>query len=182
MSKKHLEIHLSFHVQVLIPSTIIIMSSYFYFQQISYKVGGTISCIGSTYIIQDVLRHPDKRSKSIYHRIMVGLSLMDILSSFFTFFLGSWPMPRGAPYLWAAGTMALCDAAGFIGWFGVLGSPLYNCSLASFYSLQLKYSWTDHRIRSVEKWFHIVPCSIAFLFSIIAISTKTLGPAGGYCG
>ncbi len=152
------------------------------FEQIGFKVGGTISCIGSAYIIQDVLRHPDKRSISIYHRVMVGLSIMDIFFSFFTFFLGSWPLPKGSSYLWAAGNMAFCDIAAIIGLVGCLGVPLYNCSLASFYSLQLKYSWTDHRLRSIEKLFHIVPCSIAVLFSIIAYSTKTLGPSIGFCG
>ncbi len=110
---------------------------------------------------------------------------MDILFSFFTFFLGSWPMPKGSSYLWAVGgndTMAFCDAAAFLGWIGFLGSPLYNCSLAAFYSLQLKYNWTDSRMRNVEKWFHIVPWSTAIVFCIVAMSTKTFGPTRGFCG
>ena len=130
--------------------------------QIVAKVGGVISCIGSGYIIQDVLRHPDRRSKSVYHRIMVGLSVMDIFSSIFMFFLGSWPMPKGS-YLWAVGNMASCDAAAFISQFGYIGSPLYNCSLATYYSLQLKYNWQDHRMKRIQKWFHTVPRSIPML-------------------
>jgi len=150
-------------------------------KQIIFKVGGSISCIGSGYIIQDVLCHPDKRSKSVYHRIMVGLSAMDILLSFFMFVLGSWPMPKGS-YLWAAGNMATCDAAAVIGYFGYLGSPLYNCSLATYYSLQLKYNWQDYRIKKIEKWFHIVPCSIALLLCTIGLCTKSFGPSSGTCG
>jgi len=146
-----------------------------------YKVTGSISCIGSGYIIQDVLRHPDKRSKSVYHRIMVGLSIMDILFSFFLFVLGSWPMPKGSR-LWAVGNMATCDAVAFLGVFGFIGSPLYNCSLATYYSLQLKYNWQDHRIKRIEKWFHIVPCSVALLICTVALSTGSLGPWNGYCG
>ena len=130
--------------------------------QIVFKVGGFISCIGSGYIIQDVIRHPNKRSKSVYHRIMVGLSAMDIFYSFFAFVLGSWPMPKGS-WLWAMGNMATCDAAAVIGSFGFIGSPLYNCSLATYYSLQLKYNWQDHRIKKIEKWFHIVPVSYTHL-------------------
>ncbi len=152
-------------------------------RQIILRVNGTISCIGSVYIIQDVLRHPDKRSKSIYHRIMIGLSTMDILLSFFAHILSSWPMPRGT-YLWAIGTLATCDAAAFISTIGFTGSPLYNCSLASFYALQLKYNWTDGRMKRAEKWFHIVPWSISVLLSILLLCTKSLGPTPniGMCG
>ncbi len=146
------------------------------------KVGGTISCVGSGYIIQDVLRHPARRSKSIYHRIMVGLSTMDILFSFFKCFLGSWPLPQESNYLWAVGTMASCEAVAFIGLVGFLGSHLYTCSLASYYSLQLKYNWTDHRIKKAEKWFHIVPWSLSILVCTAALCAKTLGPAPpGFC-
>ena len=150
-------------------------------QQIIFKVGGSISCIGSGYIIQDVLCNPDKRSKSVYHRIMVGLSAMDIFFSFFAFVLGSWPMPKGS-WLWAAGNMASCDAAGFITSLGYIGSPLYNCSLATYFSLKLKYNWQDHRIKRIQKWFHIMPCSIALLVSTTALCTRTLGLASDSCG
>ena len=152
--------------------------------QITYKVAGSISCIGSSYIVQDVLRHEDKRSESIYHRIMVGLSIMDLFYSFFVHILSSWPMPKGS-YLWAIGNMASCDAVAFLGRIGLSGSPLYNCSLASFYSLQLKYNWPDSRMKRAEKWFHIVPWSISILLSTTGILfTKTLGPNtnGGFCG
>jgi len=150
--------------------------------QIIYKVGGTISCLGSGYIIQDVLRNPDKRSKSIYHRIMLGLSTMDIFFTFFAFVLGSWPMPKGS-FPWAVGSIASCDVVAFIVAVGQLGSPLYNCSLASFYSLQLKCNWTDRKMKKAEKWFHIVPCAFAFLFCVVALCTKSLGPTpSGLCG
>ncbi len=151
------------------------------FRQILLKLGGSISCIGSGYIIQDVLSDPHKRSKSIYHRIMVGLSTMDVLYSFFTCFLGSWPIPRGS-YLWAAGNLAFCDAVAFIGVIGYIGSPLYNCSLDSYYSLQLKYNWPDSRIKKIEKWFHIFPWSVSILFCIIMLCTKSLGASdAGFC-
>lgn len=150
-------------------------------QQIISKIGGSISCIGSIYIIQDVLRSPDRRSKSIYHRLMIGLSTMDILLSFFQYVLSSWPMPRES-YLWAVGNMASCTTVAFIDRVGHFGSPLYNCSLASFYSLRLKYNWPDHRMKKAEKWFHVVPCSISVLISIIQLCIKSLGPSfAGVC-
>jgi len=152
--------------------------------QIIMKVGGSISCFGSGYIIQDVLRNQDKRSTSIYHRIMVGLSTMDILLSFFAFFLGTWPLPNDySSFPWAIGNMQSCVAAAFIGAVGYICSPMYNCSLALFYLLQLKYNWSDRKMKKAEKWFHIVPCSFALLYSISALCTDTFGPSpSGFCG
>lgn len=160
------------------------MSSLLYAQQIIYKIGGTLSCLGSGYIIQDVFRNTPRGEKNVYQRIMVGLSIMDIFSSFFGFVLGSWPMPKDTDYIWAIGNWASCDVAAFIGITGYFGSPLYNCSLASFYSLRLKYLWPNSRIRKVEKWFHIVPWLLPIICSIITLCTKTMGPSvvAGFCG
>ena len=90
-------------------------------------------------------------------------------------------MPKGS-WIWAVGNMASCDAVGFIGGVGYLGSPLYNCSLASFFLLKLKYNWDNDRMKQVEKWFHIVPWSLSILYCIVALSTKTVGPGVGVCG
>ena len=156
------------------------MSGLSYYVQIINKVGGLLSCIGSGYIVQDVLRSPFRRTQSIYHRTMLGLSTTDIMSSFFTFILGSWPMPTGA-YRWAAGNMVTCDIAAFIGLTGTMGSMIYNCSLATYYVLQLKYNLSDRRMRAIEKWLHIVPLSVALMFSITILSAKMLGPGIGHC-
>ena len=85
-------------------------------------------------------------------------------------------------WLCAVGNMTSCEATAFIGGFGYIGSPLYNCSLATYYSLQLKYNWQDRRMERIQKWFHIVPCSIALLYCTTALCTKTFGPSDGFCG
>jgi hypothetical protein len=157
------------------------MSSwYFYYTQIIGKVGGIASCVGSGYILQDVLRNPDKRTKSIYHRIMLGLSITDIISSIFIFILGSWPMPTGS-WLWAAGNIVICDVTAFLGLLGAIGSMMYNCSLATFYLLQLKFNWPDRKMKAIEKLLHIVPCILSFAFCIVIFSTKMFGPHVGHC-
>jgi len=108
---------------------------------------------------------------------------MDILLSLFAFVLGTWALPKESPILWAVGNMASCEAAAFIAGVGYIGSPLYNCSLVSYYLLLLKYNWPDHKMKKVEKWFHIVPCSLALVYSITALCTNTFGPSpSGFCG
>ena len=148
--------------------------------QITGKIGGALSCAGSGYIFQDVLRDPNKRLKSTYHRIMLGLSIMDIISSFFLWFIGSWAMPKGS-WSWSAGNITTCDIAGFLGNTGWAASPFYNCTLATFYLLQLKYNLSDRRMKAAEKWLHIVPWSITLAIGIAMLSTKMYGPSGGIC-
>ena len=76
------------------------------------KITATLSILGSSYDIQDVLRNPKKRNESTYHRLMVGLSFSDIIYSFFGWFLGTWVMPKGS-HLFAIGSEGSCIASGF---------------------------------------------------------------------
>ena len=156
------------------------MSSIVYYIQIVQKIGAVLSCMGSSYILQDVLRDPNKRTKSIYHRLMVGVSTMDMISSFFIYFIGSWAMPKGT-WIWAVGNIITCDIAAFLGGIGYIGSPLYNCSLATYYLLQLKYGWSERRMKAIEKWLHIVPWTVAVVGSVCILSTKMFGPFAGIC-
>merc|ERR1712232_460694 len=127
--------------------------------EIITKVTSSLSIMGSIYIIQDVLRDPKKWKESIYHHIMLGLSTCDIISSIAFHFLHTWPQPKGyAPG--AYGTMATCDAVGFIGNTALIGAALYNCSLGTYFLVKVKYSWTRSRAEARKKWFHIVPWAV----------------------
>ncbi len=144
------------------------------------KITGFLSMAGSVFVIQDVLRNPQKRTKSTYHRIMLGLSVMDIIFSFSLYFLTSWPMPSGF-YMYAAGTVATCDAAGFFGQIGTVGVPLYNCALTTYFSVQLKYNWVDRRIKAFEKWFHFVPIFVSVALAIVGLAARAYGPISSMC-
>ena len=143
------------------------------------KVTGTTSFLGSIYVIQDVLRNPKKRQESSYHRVMVGLSTSDLINSF-TWMLSSWPMPRGSR-LFAAGTVGTCDATGFFLQISSLCTPIYNCSLATFYLLQLKYSWSHSKMRRLDKWMHILPWVWAIIPGLAGLFTKSFGPYRNVC-
>lgn len=147
---------------------------------IPIRVASALSIIGSTYIIQDVLRDLGKWKESVYHRIMLGLSTVDVLSSLFLLFLQGWPLPKElGPF--AFGTMYTCDATGFIGNIGMIGTPLYNCTLATYFLVQLKYHWSKPRIEAAEKWFHIVPWTVAIVTSVAGLAANTFGPFFGTC-
>jgi hypothetical protein len=140
---------------------------------------GTISLIGSSYVIQEVLRNEQKR-KHTFHRLMVGLSFSDILSSFFVHILSTSPLPKGYQ-VFAVGSIATCDAQGFILYSCIFVTTLYNCSLATFYLVQLKYNWTNRRIKALEKWLHVVPWSVGLVMAIFALIFKMYSPFGLNC-
>ena len=144
------------------------------------KITATLSILGSSYVIQDVLRSPEKRNESTYHRLMVGLSCSDIVFSFFGWFLGTWVLPKGSN-LFAIGSEGSCIASGFFYSIANLSTPLYNCSLATFYFLQLKLNLAKRKIRKIEKWLHILPVSVGVIGAISAAALSSLGPHSNMC-
>mmetsp|Transcript_6877 Transcript_6877/g.9146 ORF Transcript_6877/g.9146 Transcript_6877/m.9146 type:complete len:113 (-) Transcript_6877:879-1217(-) len=83
------------------------------------KTGGFLSTLGSSLIVSDVAKKVrNGKETDPYQRIMVGLSTLDVLVSFFVLFLGTWMVPKETEWLWAAGNTSTCSAQGF---FGVLG-------------------------------------------------------------
>jgi hypothetical protein len=94
------------------------------------KVTGGISVLSSGFIIWPVV-HSKNRRRTLYHRLLVGMSACDILSSF-CFVLGTWPMPKNSGTFQASGTTATCEAAGFVDQLGAFATPTYNVSLAIF--------------------------------------------------
>ena len=144
------------------------------------KLSGTLSFLGSSFIIQDVLRNPNQRARGPYHRIMVGLSTLDLFVTISQSILTSWPMPSGY-YIMAVGNVYTCDAAGFVASIGHYGIPLYNCALATYFLLELKYSWGESRIKAAEKWFHIVPWMTGVVMAIVGLVTQSFGPVAQVC-
>ena len=146
---------------------------------INWKVSSGLSILGSGYVIQDVLRDPKKRKESTYHRIMIGLSCSDIIFSFFFGFLGSWAMPKGTQ-LFAVGTKFTCQISGFFVSI-CSATPLFNCSLATFYLLKLKFSWNNRKVRAIEKWLLILPCVVGIIVAIMSTTISDFGPWGHTC-
>ena len=146
------------------------------------KTCGLLSISGSAYIIQDVLRSPKRRKDSFYHPLMLGLSVMDLILSFFLHFLTTWPIPRtGWVENYAFGTVATCDFAGFFSTIGTYGGPLYNCSLSTYFLLELKYTWTKSKIQRVHKWMHVLPWACGIILAFAALAANTLGPTQNAC-
>lgn len=125
---------------------------------IAPKITGSLSIMGSSYIIYDCLRalKSGNNRHNTYRRLMMGISTVDIIMST-CFFLSTWPMPRGTPFTFGArGTPQTCTAQGFFAQIGV-SSVMYNASLSTYYLLVIRYGWSESRIVKIEPWLHAIP-------------------------
>jgi hypothetical protein len=121
------------------------------------KLAATLSIAGSGYIVFDCFRRRRKtKDQNTYHRLMIGLSLCDLLMST-GLFTSTWPMPKETPHVWGAvGTVESCEAIGFLEQAGVIAT-MYNGSLSTYYLLRIRYGWTSSQISRVEPWMHAIP-------------------------
>lgn len=73
-------------------------TSTFLEQVIAAKISGLLSMIGSAFIIRDVVtrwrRKKSDQSLASIPRIILSMSIADLLNSFFVHFLGPWMVPK----------------------------------------------------------------------------------------
>ena len=134
------------------------------------KITGSLSIMGSSYIIFDCVRglRSGKRDRNTYRRLMVGISVVDITMSI-CFFLSTWPMPRGTPFTYGArGNTQTCTAQGFFAQIGV-SSVMYTVSLSTYYLLVIRYGWPESRIVKVEPFLHAIPLVFGFATMIAGL-------------
>lgn len=92
-------------------------------------VGGTLSVLGSLRIVLIWNDRREKLRKTYYHRLILGLSTMDLLSSLGIVALSGWAVPRDTPFLSigvARGTVPTCSLLAF---FVNLSHHLHRLSL-----------------------------------------------------
>jgi hypothetical protein len=117
------------------------------------KFTASLSIIGSTYIIVDVLckwfnnkkrrRHEQIMTRGnnsqstrttnmlTYHRLLIGLSISDLIMSI-GLFTSTWPMPLDTPHVYGAiNNTQTCALIGFMETIGV-AAVMYNTSLSYY--------------------------------------------------
>jgi hypothetical protein len=143
---------------------------------------GSLSVLGSATIIFMVLRSREKLS-STYHRILFGMSSMDIMYSF-GLLLSTVPFPRDTPSLWdnLYGTTTTCTIQGVMVFSGNIGSNMYNCSLATFYMLTIVYGVRDEVMKTrIEPCFHALPLIYVIGANIFLLIKKSFNPVLAAC-
>jgi hypothetical protein len=140
---------------------------------IIYRITGSVSTIASMCLVVHILRSHHGLSTT-YHRLVFGLSICDILSSF-GFVLSSTMVPKEMNYLvpGAQGNTTTCSAQGFLFSIGSTAANLYNCSICFYYLSIIRYNKKDDYIRNkLEPWFHGISIVIPLVSGLIFISMK----------
>jgi hypothetical protein len=135
-------------------------------------VTASVSLIASTTIIWIIFRSRTRLSTT-FHRLLFGLCIADIISSFAQSLSTSMVPNEINYYIWnARGNVHSCDAQGFL---IVLGDAwLYNCSLCFYYLSVVKYNKTDEYIRTkLEPLFHGLPIAAACIAAITGLATQS---------
>jgi hypothetical protein len=108
---------------------------------------------------------------------MLGMSISDMITSFFGFFLSTWPMPKDTWLAYGAvGSAATCSMQGFFFQLGIAATPLYNCALAYFYLMKIIYGWNDRKLLVIEPFLHAIPVLFALTTAIAGLVLKLYNP------
>jgi hypothetical protein len=138
------------------------------------RTSGSVSTIASTCLAVHILRSNHGLSTT-YHRLVFGLSVGDIMSSFGYYVLGSTMAPKEMNYFlpYAQGNMTTCTAQGFLINAGANVVALYNCSICLYYLAIIRYNKKDEYIRNkLEPWFHGIAIVIPLVCGSILIAMK----------
>ena len=159
------------------------------------KFTGFLSFVGSLCLIYDIVRWNRKRTgtntngnthtrkpDSMFHRIMLGLSVFDCMASFVNI-LSTWPTPsdQSEVIFAASGTTATCTAQGFFNEFGNITTPLYSAALCVWYLLSLKYGLKEEDCKKFELYFHAIPITVGLTMAVAGLPLTLYNNSGFLC-
>jgi len=153
------------------------------------RITGSISFVSSVILIFLIYRSHKKLS-TIYHRIMFGMSVADLMSSS-AMALTTLPMPRNGvdDYKWdedhigwfhqtKLGNAHTCEAQAFFFSSGIHIMFAYNGSLCVYYACAIAFRMHEKSIKKkVEPFLHIVPLVTGLILVILAFVYDLYGPS-----
>lgn len=154
---------------------------------------GGVSAISSALIIYIIMRS-DTRLSTIYHRIMFGMSLTDIIGSI-AMALTTLPMPSYMPkeevfgYKWAGtrlGNTYSCNAQGFFSTFGMASVLMFDTMLCVYYACAIAFTMKEKNIEKyLEPIIHCLPIVFGLGFAVPPLFLEMYNPtisSFAWCG
>jgi hypothetical protein len=147
---------------------------------------GTISAISSFIIIYIMYKSKQGFKKSVYHRIMLGMSISDIIVSVAIAFT-TLPMPKDMIYrqfegLLVRGNISTCTAQGFFFMLGGSCTAAYIASLMLYYLFSIRYKKSEEEIaKRFEPWLHAIPIIYSISISSSLVAFEALNPTPFEC-
>lgn len=143
------------------------------------KCTAPISMLSNFFILYECYCDRKRGKSNAIQRALVGMSCIDTLSSF-AWFLSTWAVPADFGSAWSAGNQATCNFQGFLLQLAI-GAPLYNCSLAMYYLLVIKYNWSNEMLHRIERWTHGAILSFSVGSAILLLPLTQYNPIGTVC-
>lgn len=143
------------------------------------KATGFLSMCGSLAIIIHILKS-QKRRRLVYHRLLLGMSCYDLVSSFFLF-LSSWAVPSDTDMFWASGSTATCTIHGMFSQVAALATPSYNACLCIYYFLVVCKEFSERKVKEIEIYLHAWPTALGLGTGLAGLPLTLYNPAGFHC-
>ena len=125
------------------------------------SIAGPLSVLGSSGILYHILVVKKRSERRLYHRLLMGTSCFDILSSSWQM-LGPLPVNIEAGGFVGRGNVATCTAMGFFLHMS-LGVILYNVCMMGTFLAMVRYGVREERIADrYERWMHGVCAMFPF--------------------
>ena len=143
-------------------------------------VSASASLLGSAIIIFLILRY-SAGLKTVYHRIIFGMSVYDILQSI-PIALTTLPMPKDMIYKQfdgiIIGNTTSCSIQGVAFTMGAVGAAIYNAILCIYYICSIRFGMKDEIFRRcLEPWLHLCAISLSLFLVIFAWHYQQINPS-----
>jgi hypothetical protein len=154
---------------------------------LSKSVSATLSLIASSIIIYKLYLRFKKRPKTTgvtsnsrssrndsittYHRMILGISILDVIHSTSSAF-STLLVPPSTGAVFAHGTVGTCAVQGL---FQQLTATIviYMATLNTYFMLKIRYNVSDSIIQKrYELWFHAIPIAFFLITGVTGLSLK----------
>ena len=153
---------------------------------VAEKISAFLSICGSCLIIYRILKDPDTRDvklKTMYHRIMLVMSLNDIIGSI-NLFLGTWMIPRDtvhSNFIWGnVGNHTTCNVQGYLTQASVLSVTICTTFLSIYFVLFVRYNWTEFKLKKVERLMQFF-VFVWYLLPALPLENDAYNPTPLFC-
>lgn len=164
---------LAFHISFVVMSRELTVTQRTALAYVSTATG-SLSIFGSALIVRKVLKRK-KETTTTYHRLLLGMSIMDIMFSFWKA-LGTLPVTPESGAIGAHGTTATCSAAGFFAQWGVI-PPIYMASLSLYFLLKIRFNISDTDMtKRYEVFLHGFPWLLGLATSTAGLALQIFNP------
>jgi hypothetical protein len=142
------------------------------------KISASFGIPSAIFIISEIITAHKKKEGNPILRAILGVSIFEFLNGI-GWFLSTWAVPEGS-FAFAAGNQASCSFQGFLLQL-VVGAPLYNCALAYFFFLVVKFEMSSEDLAKTEKYVHGFIMTFAVGSSILLLILEKYNHIGTVC-